>query len=331
MIKKGLLLIIILLSFSTKVFGSFDETDKNGPKLYFFQNYVLKEHRSGVNIFLFSNATLEARGQDDIFLFFSNIEIGSEIRGNVYSFFSNIILNSDGKVNSISSLSSTITYLKDSPEFQIKPVVKVMDFLININEQNGYVIYKDKIPSFILILLMIFVKTFVCMIFFALRKGFFLQGSMTVIHDKSYIFKNGILSYIIFIAMIIVFLLSVLGVPISLMVFAVFYICIICGQVSFSLFIGNEVLSNTNKRFTINTKLILGVILLETLSFFPFIYYFIKFFVYPILFTGIFMTSVINVYIKKIFYNIPYVSENAIKHFDSNKIKEIIMKEIDKV
>ncbi|MDR2939035.1 MAG: hypothetical protein LBV08_01805 [Clostridiales bacterium] len=329
MIKKGLLVFFVIFLFSSKVYGSFNDIESfSAPKLYLFQNNNLEgeDEGGGISIFLFSNVTYPGEGNGGIYLFFSNIGIESEIQGNIYSFFSKVNVGRSWVKNKIFTLSSSVSFPRGVETY---PLIESIDFLVNINEQNGSYFYSDEIPRFIIYGLLIFTKVFICLIFMALRKGFFMQGTMTVIYNKTDIYKNGIMAYIIFWVLIIVFVLSTLGAPIAFLIALVFYASFIAGQVSFSLFLGNAILSNTNKRFPIATKLILGVILLEAISFLPYVCYILKIFICPLLYSGIFFTAASNVYVEKVFYNIPFVSDNTLRYFNKQKIKDIILDGIE--
>jgi hypothetical protein len=138
-------------------------------------------------------------------------------------------------------------------------------------------------------------KIFLCYTFFAVRKGFFTQGAAVLYKTPFDALKYGFLFYASCAALIVLFAISLVGLPLSLLICLVMAFTSASGEVCLAITIGRFV----NKNLTI--ALIIGVLAFEGLMFFN-IGYFLALTLYPLIFSGIYIAAFVNVYVKNIYF-----------------------------
>jgi len=156
-------------------------------------------------------------------------------------------------------------------------------------------------------------------IFIKVYKMFFEQGSAAIKNDKINIIKNGILIYSITLGLVILFLTSVVGygIAIILLLFALLIFCI--GKISIYIYIGCHISDKNN----IYIDMLIGYVIIETITNIPYIRVFTNIAVI-IIAVGTIAQTITNLYFVKKFYEVPYMNYNK-KKFDRNKIHDIIM------
>jgi len=329
--KKYLALMFIFIFFMiTTVYG--DSNEENTLRFHFFKNSVDNDGIAGNSYFLFSYGEFGAAKKGNIYSFFSNIEINDNIDGDVYLIFSNLKVQKNGGANVVKTFSSSVTY-ENSINLEINSYTKDIEPLIKEGSFNNYKTFQDKIPMFILKILFIIIKLFVCIAVFEIEKEFFIQGSVVFKHEKEQILKNGLMIYFVMLLTAFVFVLSVVGIPVSLVGLLLLCLTSLLGEISFSIYVGRKI---TDKIKSLNVKstygrLIAGMLVLDSVLFIPGVYQVLLMSVYPILFSGITLTAVYNLFINKRFYNTDFESaldyENP--NFDYTKFRNIILKDDD--
>lgn len=319
MLKKTLITLFFVLSLTQTIHAKAN----SDFKLYFFQDSKQDENLNGVSIYLFSYGNFEEVRTGDVYAFFCNLKIKNRINGTVYSFFSNITVDSFGFANQIISLSSKVTHNKDINimiNSLLNPLFNKTVFV------NDYLIFSDIIPNFYIILFCILLKVLICLVFISMQRYFFTQTCAYINKHKKDSLNYGLIQYVLSIIIMFLGMLSLVGLPIFIVVFVVLYFSIICGQSSLGIAIGNLLTKKAKLKQNVFVDAVIGVFILETLSFVPLIGVVLKFAILPIVYCGLFECSIINMYIKKIFYSTPYDLE-LFKPNKSNKIiRDILLK-----
>lgn len=154
-------------------------------------------------------------------------------------------------------------------------------------------------------LFLILVKLLIFLIIFSGRKSFFEQGSMTIVHEPLRVLRNGLLAYFICIALIFMFLISVVGFPIAVLILLLLYIFILLGEISLSIVIGYFILPRPNKTLSY-ANMMVGAIIISIVGYIPFVGVVAKYVLLPLLCLGMLSCCIMNGFIKKVFFHTPY-------------------------
>jgi hypothetical protein len=130
----------------------------------------------------------------------------------------------------------------------------------------------------------------------AARKGFFTQGSAVIYKSAVEALEYGFLFYGICATLIVLFAMSLVGLPISLLLCAALVFTSTAGEVCLSISVGRFINKN------VSVAMIFGVVIFESLLFFN-IGYFLALALYPLIFSGIYIAAFVNVYVKNIYFD----------------------------
>lgn len=156
-------------------------------------------------------------------------------------------------------------------------------------------------------------------------KAFFQQGSVLIINDKKNVIKNGIIIYGLSIALIMLFFASVVGFGISFVLILMISVVIFLGKISLSIMIGYYITKKIIEHNNIYFNMITGYVLIELLQCLPYIGWLVSGISIPVITIGIVAQTIINLYVNKKFYEIPYLEVKVNNSFDKEKMYDIII------
>lgn len=322
--KKELILILfftIILSVSP-VYG--EDTSINIKKFNLSEKYHFTDDTFGSSFFVSSIVNFNNNHKGDLYFIGSTVSINGSIEGNIYCFFSDVNIEDGseitGKVYTLSSLvkaheNSTIS----TGHFSFFRKLFLEEY-----KDGNYNIYKDQLPIIVIFLFLGIAREILCLIILNIRKGLFEQGSVLLLYEPINVISYGLGGYFIFATLILIFLITVVGTIFSFIIALIFFIFVILGQVSLNIGIGNIITSQFNIKVNSNINAIIGGILIEILTFLPYIGFIFSYIFMPILCLGIFFTNFMNGYIRKRFYETPYDFYLEEGKKDMEKTREII-------
>lgn len=327
-IKKELILILFVLFFSVRaVYGS-NTGSIHINKVNFGDKFVFSKSTLGSSFFLMSKLSLNSSHKGNIILFKSAATINGRIEGNIYSFFSDVSVSEDAEISGeIYTLSSIVT-VTDNKNIKTKPFILFEGlFFEKIAKDEGLVIYKDQLPVVVIFIIIGVFRECICLIILGLKKGFFHQGSMVILYDPVDTLRFGLISYFALTGIILIFLLSIVGFAISIIVCLLGFILILFGQASLNMTLGDFITNQLNIRAKDYQNALIGGLIIEIISFLPLIGIMFSYIFMPILCLGILSTNIINGLIRKRYYETPYdfdlSGNDKISH---EELKNIILK-----
>ncbi len=217
-----------------------------------------------------------------------------------------------------------------------KPVYAVfLDFFIS--EKPFFIVFQDKfkeimtyISKFLFIdfipisandksIILSAVYFVIGIVFFSFNTALFEQGAMAIVNEQKSIIKYGILGYGIILCIIVVFLFSIVGAGISIVLVYVVFVLTALGKVSLALLIGFYTMRFKYRYMNI----LIGYAVVFLLENMPFFGWFVSAVYIPIITIGAVYVSIMN-YINKKFYE-PMFYENKRNEFDRQKIYDKII------
>ena len=156
-------------------------------------------------------------------------------------------------------------------------------------------------------------------VLFSFNTALFEQGAMAIANEQKSIIKYGILGYGIILCIAVIFLFSVVGVAVSVVLAYILFALTALGKVSLALLIGFYAMRLKYKYMNI----LIGYAVVFLLENMPFFGWFVSTVYIPIITIGTVYVSIMN-YINKKFYE-PMFYENERNKFDRRKIYDKII------
>jgi len=261
--------------------------------------------------------------EGDFLLVLSDAQIGENHTGDIYVLFGNVTLAGrlDGTVY---TFSSTVAYT-DTNTPEIKPLIGLLAFAGRSHNEDGMTSYTDVIPNQILLLFWIVAETLICMMLYPLKPGFMEQGAVLLFEEPITVLRNGLTAYFFFIALMVIFWLTVFLLPLSVGFLAIMQGMIWVGEVSLSITAGWLLATRLLKRdygtgFMVGGLIVIGLIKCIPVISLPFTYLFM-----PIISLGLVSTGFINGWITRKYYETPFHEQRGKKVFDISAIRGMIM------
>ena len=161
----------------------------------------------------------------------------------------------------------------------------------------------------------------------SLGESFAAQGVAVIYKDIGKIVLYGVVTYIIVVMIAVVFFVSFIGIPISMLILILGYVIVCIGKVPIVIFTGYTIETTLKKQWHIYIDYIIGGIILEVVGFIPYFGVVFVLAVLPAMSLGIFWVQMINRFFK-IYYNISLKNNFGQKKYEREKIRNIITKDI---
>jgi hypothetical protein len=183
-------------------------------------------------------------------------------------------------------------------------------------------VFIESLPRWVLIGLASLLRMSVCLAVLLLRPGSVKQGAAFVLYKPLLTIGNGLLSYIVFMALIVIFIISVLGVPLAAMFLAVNWLLSLIGEASVGLAAGYIFYETLGQKPNALTCTITGVFIIEVAQRIPYVSDAVTIFMLPVACVGTVVTFIYEGYLHKNCFSEPFEDEIS-------DMREIVMKGVD--
>ena len=265
--------------------------------------------RNGNTFFLLTDAELS--GDDSNILCVKSSVSAENMRGDAYIILSDLELDGgfDGRIYSLFSRITVHSLDQAEPDF-------VRGFfglpaLGRWSRGDGQWVFNGVPPGWVLALNARVLRIAFILGAAALRRSFFAQGAGFVHRRTLRTARNGLLFFFGACAVIAVFMLSAVGVPLALLAFCALAGVTLAGEASLGLAVCNVLLAeilpeNPDKRRARNAskvyaKITVGVIIIELSRLIPYFVNFADWFLLPVLCSGAVITALYEGFVKKVF------------------------------
>ncbi|MDR1531241.1 MAG: hypothetical protein LBS62_03500 [Clostridiales bacterium] len=274
-------------------------------RIYISETVALEHIEREQSFFLFSNGEI-AQSSGDVYVFFSQLRLLSH-KGRIFAFFSDV--DAQGGEEEIYALSSRVTRPQGSPPpgFIAAPLSgDAVLSVLRVSEQDGRVVFDSTIPAFVINILLSAAVAAAVFLIAPLKRGFFEQGAFAVMRETFAVFRNGLCLYLIVISLAAVFLFSVVGFPVALLLaFALAGVALL-GEISLAIALGYIILKDYTDKINTYSNLLVGVIIIEMCKNIPVIGNALSLFVIPAAALGLVCKCLLNRLYYKKFYDVPY-------------------------
>lgn len=190
--------------------------------------------------------------------------------------------------------------------------------------------YKNHIPDFVLEMIKIIIQMIVSLLFLSLfRKTVILEGNLLINQTKDVLYR-GFVIYLMGIALILIFTLSLVGFPFALFLLLISWIFSGLGEAALSVIVGEWMVEKMQSEGDIYIKFWLGLSMLQLLKNIPLLGAIGRIFMIPFLSLGMFAQVLLNefLHISPIFIHEEY--ENERSSYGQERLYEIITKDLTK-
>ena len=186
-------------------------------------------------------------------------------------------------------------------------------------------IFFHNIPGWITTAATALFRIAVCLLVLKLKSETVKQGGGFILYKPLKVIGNGLLSYCAFMALILVFINSILGIPLALAILAIMWLMTLLGETVLALAGGYLLLDSINRPSNNFTYLAAGVLLIEFLRCLPILGYAVGMFLLPVICMGMISTLVYEGYLKKNYWELPFWSDDFTARRGS--LREVILKD----
>ena len=165
----------------------------------------------------------------------------------------------------------------------------------------------------------------VCMLALKLKPGPIRQGGGFLLYTPLKVIGNGLLGYCMFMALALVFINSILGIPFAFAVLAIVWLITLLGEAALALAGGYLLAESFHRKSNVFTYLTAGALLIELLRCLPILGYAVGMFLTPVICVGMIVTLVYEGYLKKNYWELPFWDDNPADRRES--LREIILKD----
>ncbi|MDR1913750.1 MAG: hypothetical protein LBQ68_04605 [Clostridiales bacterium] len=162
----------------------------------------------------------------------------------------------------------------------------------------------------------------VCFMALVLKPNVFKQGGGFVLFKPMEIIGNGLIGYSVLSALILIFIVSVLGVPLAIMFLVVMWLLTLVGETCVGLAAGFLMFDSMSQKASVATYLAAGVFFIEILRCIPYLGYAVGIFLLPVFCVGVIITLVYEGFLRKNYLELPFWDEKR------PSVRDIILKNI---
>ncbi|MDR0999968.1 MAG: hypothetical protein LBL96_04070 [Clostridiales bacterium] len=179
----------------------------------------------------------------------------------------------------------------------------------------------ESLPRWVIIGLSSLLRMSVCLAVLLLKSNSVKQGAAFVLCEPLLTIGNGLLSYIIFMALIVIFIVSVVGVPLAVMFLALNWFLTLVGEAAIGLAAGFILYETLGQKFNVFTYAITGVFIIEVAQRVPYVGYAVTIFMLPVACIGAIVTLIYKGYLQK--YHISGLFEDEVLD-----MRKIVMRDV---
>ncbi len=151
-------------------------------------------------------------------------------------------------------------------------------------------------------------EIFACFVLFAIKRGFFAQGTAALIFEPANVARHGLVGYFIMLALGFICFASLVLIPATLMIAVLMYILTLLGQVSLALLTGFQIFKSLKHQAPVTVYLLVGMLIIQAFKMISLTGMYVTTLFIPLACTGIVATSLINGFLRKKFYENPFIA-----------------------
>ena len=166
-----------------------------------------------------------------------------------------------------------------------------------------------------------------CLLVLKIKPEAVKQGGGFVLTSPLEIIGNGLLGYCTLMVLVLVFILSVLGIPLAFAFLAIIWLLTLLGESALALAGGYLLLDSFGFKASVFTYMIVGILSIELLGYLPILGHAVRMFLLPVICMGVIITLVYEGYLKKNYLELPFWADRLCESHEG--LRDIIMKDLE--
>ena len=188
-------------------------------------------------------------------------------------------------------------------------------------------LFYNSIPGWITTAAAALFRIAVCMLALKLKSETIKQGGGYLLYSPLELIGNGLLGYCALTTLILVFIVSIIGIPIAFAFLSIIWLMTLLGETALALAGGYLLLESIKRKSNTLTYMSAGVLLIEFIRCLPILGYAASMFLMPVICIGVIITLVYEGYLKKNYLELPFWADGTV--CSQADLREIILKDID--
>lgn len=227
-----------------------------------------------------------------------------------------------GIITILLSLRLFSNYPKEISLF-VESVIVVVEKIIIALGISEFIFLFQKIPFLYVIIFFDIACFLIGVIFITFFKKGIEQGAMSIVKSPFSVIKTGNILYFMIFSVVFIFIISVIGIPIALLIFLITILFLFWGNLCLSVYLGYNICQYLKSKKNIYIYFLIGsIVKVSCKVLYAFGLAFVLY-IFPVFSLGIVCVTFYNKFILKMSYKIELYGKDK---FDRNKIKDIIKK-----
>lgn len=326
----GVLLFIMFTAASYAVTVYNEESQFSG--LQFMKQIELQEKTKGDTLLLFSDIHISGTHSGNMYVIEGEISIDGIVNGDIYIYGGKIYIGETGIVNGkIRTLSSNVVYhQKAQVNGSIEPLMATLRIFIKQWDETLFYHYTDGIPYFIIQLARAVLQVIISLLFLSLSGRTVLLQGIVLINQTKDVLYLGTVIYLMGIALILLFTLSLVGFPFALLLIIVGLLFASLGITALSVVIGEWILERMAISQDVYIKFWIGIGILELIKNIPVVGGMSRVLIIPLLSLGMFAQVILNKLLNVPIAFIEETYENKFNPYYQAKLYETITRDLNR-
>lgn len=190
--------------------------------------------------------------------------------------------------------------------------------------------YLDSIPTFVLELIKMSMETIISLLFLSLFRRTVISQEFLLIHQTKDVLYRGLILYLMGIAVILIFLLSLVGLPAAILILLMGWVFSALGESALSVIMGKWIIRPMDIKKDIYIEFGIGLTILQILKSIPIIGLAGNILIIPTLSLGMFAQLIIARMLNRSPMPINEYHENEINPYHQEKLYEVITHNLKK-
>ena len=326
-VKPILLVVLPLFLISMITYHAYASTEEQQLSGIHFMQQINKNYGTeGDPLLLFSNSNLKGSHKGDLYIIYGKANIQGIITGDIYIYGAEVYLGENtliwGDVKTFSSVvvRHPTTFIRG----EIQPLIPSLHIFIQRTTGGALAEYTDTVPPLMVQMAKVFGHIILGILFLSIWKNTLEQGSIVLEYEWKNVIKKGSVVFLMQITLILIFVISVIGFPVAILVFMSTYIFVTIGHVSFAVWVGWKIETRLEVRWHTYIYFLVGSTVVHLINSIPIVGWVMSLIVVPIVGIGVLVQLFLNRWIYKRKYPIPFCRVPVEEAFHKKIVYDLI-------
>jgi hypothetical protein len=284
----------------------------------------------GDPLILFSDAQFTGSHNGNIVIIKGKAKIEGEIKGNIYIYGADVYISKKAVITgAIKTISSKIAKHREATiKGNLEPLISTLYIFKKQWTERIFSHYTDIIPPIIIQMARVSTRMIVGLLLLSLSGDFIQKQCVLLYQQTKEVLYSGVMLYLMNIALILVFVVSVIGFPIALLIIFTLWGITVIGETVLAVMIGRWLEKTIGIQWHIYLYFLVGSSVLQMIYSVPLLGELFTFIVSPLVAVGLFAQFLLEQWVFG--HHFSYENHTEGGRFSKTAIYEIITKDLSK-